>query len=70
MLERVIANGIPIYYDEATSAAYIYDTEQIRVGTYDGTSLTLDPDWKERTKTRYEQWSASLEVRSRNAAGK
>jgi len=68
MLDRIIADGIPVYVDKTTNIAYIYDTKQIRIGTYDpvGKHLLRDEGWEKRVAERFAEWNGGLEIRSRN----
>lgn len=68
MLERVIVDGIPVYKDKHSNAAYIYDSEQIPLGKIADGRLVLDAGWRDATAARLDEWRKALEVRSR--AGK
>lgn len=65
MLERMIIDGIPIYVDQTTNIAYIYDSEQIRIGICESKHLLLDADWKERVADRFQEWLGATESKSR-----
>lgn len=67
MLERAIIDGVPFYKDKNSNILYIYDTEQIAVGTVEDGRAVLKDGWRDTVKGRLDDWRTSLKVRERAA---
>jgi len=72
--EQQVINGVPFltsgsnvyYYDPLALPWSVNPKEPIRIGTYTGTDLRLDADWRERVQPCVDAWRTSIQPVGRN----